>query len=137
MFACGVGNNEEAFSLVRCADIGRSDKTPPRVIPERGKVRGHDRETFSEMTRNVFEYHSAGSENGDGVSDPGPEVSWVVDAESLSRGAEGLAGISGGENVDALNSTPLNGLQVAEVRHVGVVLFHQPDGAWFHIGPPR
>lgn len=95
MFACGVGSNdEEAFPFVRGTDVGRSIKEPPCVIPERGKVFGHDAETSSEMGRNVLKYHDSGSENRDGVSNPGPKMAWVIESKTLTRIREGLTWVA-------------------------------------------
>lgn len=37
-FACGVASKEQTRSLVRGADVGSSDNTPLRVIPEAGQI---------------------------------------------------------------------------------------------------
>jgi hypothetical protein len=38
-FAVGVGSHEpESVALVRGANVVRSQHTPPRIIPQRGKV---------------------------------------------------------------------------------------------------
>lgn len=116
------GEDEESLSAVGGVDVGSTEKCPRDAVPERGKVCGHDRETSSEMGPNVFEYHNSGSETGDGVSDPGPEVPGVIGALSFACVGERLAGVAGREKVDGLDSRPVDDLEVAEVRDVGVVV---------------
>jgi hypothetical protein len=137
MFACGVGSNdEEALASVGCTDVGSAEQCPRHAVPERGKVCGHDRETSSEVGANVLEYHDSGSELGDAVGDPGPEVSGVIGALSLACAGERLAGVARREYVDRLDGRPVDVLEVADVRRVGVVL-HDLDWASLDVRPPR
>lgn len=52
------------------------------------------------MTGDVFEEYPSGFDFSDDPGDVGPEVSGIVSALALSRGAERLAGVSGKHGVD-------------------------------------
>jgi hypothetical protein len=41
----GVGTNPYPVPLVRCSGMVRSDNSPPRIVPQRGKVTEHDIES--------------------------------------------------------------------------------------------
>jgi len=51
------------------------------------------------VTGYVFEEYPFGAAFPDDAGDLGPEVAWVVGTAALSGGAEGLAGISGEDDV--------------------------------------
>lgn len=53
------------------------------------------------MTGDVFEKDPLGAAFGDDAGDIGPEVAGVVGATALSGRAEGLAGISGQDDVES------------------------------------
>src|SRR5690606_41685037 len=134
----GVGSNDEqAFTSVGGANIGSSDNRPRRVIPERGKVAGHDVETSADMGRNVFKYQVLGSHDGDGVRDPWPDVSRVIRPPSFTGVAERLARVTGRQNVHGLHSRPVDGRQVPEVWCLRVVVLHNLDWAGLDVRPPR
>lgn len=49
-----VGHKEESVSVVRRSNIGRSESTPLRIVPERGKVGEDDFEPFRPERGDVF-----------------------------------------------------------------------------------
>src|SRR5690606_3168657 len=134
----GVGSNDEqSFASVGGANIGSSDNRPRRVIPERGKVAGHDVETSADMGRNVFKYQVLGSHDGDGVRDPWPDVSRVIRPPSFTGVAERLARVSSRQDVHGLHSRPVDGRQVPDVRGARMVVLHYLDWAGLDVRPPR
>ena len=53
------------------------------------------------MTEDIFEKDPIGAAFGDDAGDVGPEVAGIICAAALSRRAEGLAGISGQDDVES------------------------------------
>ena len=65
------------------------------------------------MTGNVFEKDPLGAAFPDDSGDIGPEVAGIVGATALSGGAEGLAGISGEDDVEgAAKGTGIEAAQI-------------------------
>ncbi|OHC46043.1 MAG: hypothetical protein A2092_13170 [Rhodobacteraceae bacterium GWE1_64_9] len=58
------------------------------------------------MTGDVFEEHPLGAAIGDDTGDVGPEVPGIIGTGALSRCAEGLAGISGKDDVEGPKKGP-------------------------------
>jgi hypothetical protein len=121
---------------VWCADVGSANNRPRRVIPERGQVCGDNVEASPEVGGHVLQDDDSGSKYTNGFGDPGPEVSGVIGALSLAGVGERLAWVAGREEVDRLDGRPVDELQVAKVRRVGVVL-HDLYWAGFDVRPPR
>jgi hypothetical protein len=48
---CVGSNDPNAVAAVRCSDVVRSQHTPRRVIPERGKITDDDGKTSSHKER--------------------------------------------------------------------------------------
>ena len=65
------------------------------------------------MARDVFEEDPLRAALDDGAGDFGPEVPGIASAATLSGGAEGLAGISGKDNVESTAEGP--GIETAEI----------------------
>jgi len=57
----GVGQDEDPFALVGCADVGRSDAVPDRIEPERGQVAENVAKSPSKQACDVFQEDVAGS----------------------------------------------------------------------------
>jgi hypothetical protein len=57
----GVGHKPEPVALVRRANVGRSQHSPPAVIPERGQVTEDSSESPSKQGWAVFHEDEAGS----------------------------------------------------------------------------
>lgn len=136
--ALGVGrsrtrDDEQALSAVGRADVGRSYKVPPSVVPDFGKVGQDDGEPASEMSRHIFQDDETWPEGVDPAGDVGPEVAVVIDAAPESGVAEGLAGVPSGEDVGMVGA-PIEGGYVTEVRDVGVVSGEHGGGAVIELG---
>ena len=65
------------------------------------------------MTGDVFEEDPFGAAFGDDAGDLGPEVAGIVCAATFASGAEGLAGISGEDDVESPTKDP--GIEAAQV----------------------
>ena len=65
------------------------------------------------MTGNVFEEHPFGGTFPDDAGDFWPEVPWIVGTGTLSGGTEGLAGISGENDVKGTVEGP--GIEAAQI----------------------
>lgn len=65
------------------------------------------------MPRDVFEVDPFGAAFGDDAGNVGPEMARVVGPAALSGGAEGLAGISGQDDVEGTAEDP--GVETAQV----------------------
>ena len=65
------------------------------------------------MTGDVFEKDPFGGTFPDDAGDFWPEVAWIVGAATLSGGAEGLAGVSGKDDVEGTAKWP--SIKAAEI----------------------
>jgi hypothetical protein len=117
-----VGQDEDAQPLVRRADFSRAEQACRRRIAHAPKLLQNGFEAKADVTGNVFEEHPFGAAFGDDAGDLGPEVAGVIGASSFARGAEGLAGISGKDDVEG----PAEGLGVEAAQVV-------PNWGWSKI----
>ena len=113
-FVSSEGEDEDSLSLVRRSDIGRSEHTPFRIEPERGKVGKNVGEPKRNVPCDVLEESQAGSRLGEDASDLGPQMSLVGISESFACLAERLAGVSACDEIHA--STPRTSVEGSEVR---------------------
>lgn len=65
------------------------------------------------MTGDVFEEHPCGAAFADDAGNLGPEVAGIVGAGAPARGAEGLAGVSGEDDVEGAAEGP--GVECAQI----------------------
>jgi hypothetical protein len=87
-----VGHKPKAVPLVRRSDIGRSQHSPPRVIPERGQVTEHSSESPSNEGWAVLHEHDAGSNFANHPRHVRPHSrSLAVDPCALTGNADVLA----------------------------------------------
>ena len=95
----GVGQDEDAQPLVRRADFCRAEQTRRRRVAQSPKLSQDGLESEGDMPGDVLEEDPSRAAFADDAADIGPEVPGIVGAATLSGRAEGLAGISGEDDV--------------------------------------
>jgi len=99
--ACGVGHNPNPVAPVRGTDgASRNNRRPPGVA-ETFQVSQHVVEAHRDVPSNVLKTDVARSEFINKPSNFRPEVAVILLAQSLPGMREGLAGVAGGEEVEA------------------------------------
>jgi hypothetical protein len=129
-----VGQDEDAQPLVRRADFCRREQTRRRRVAHAPKLSQDSFKPEGDVPGDVFEKDPFGAAFADDAGDVGPEVAGVVGATALSGGAEGLAGISGEDDVEGTaEGSGIEGPQVSPDRCRGEVsraLGCDEHGAW-------
>ncbi len=95
-----MGQDEDAEPLVRRADFCRREQARRRRVAQSPKLSQHGFKAEGDVTGDVFEKDPLGAALADDAGDLGPEVSRVISTAALSGSAEGLAGISGEDDVE-------------------------------------
>ena len=95
-----MGQDEDAQPLVRRADFCRREQTRRRRVAQSPKLSQDCFKAEGDVTGDVFEKDPCGAAFPDDAGNIGPEVAGIVGATALSGGAEGLAGISGEDDVE-------------------------------------
>ena len=95
-----MGQDEDAHPLVRRADFCRAEQTRRRRVAHCPKLSQDGFEAESDVTGDVFEEDPFGAAFADDACDLRPEVPGVVGTATLSGSAEGLAWISGEDDVE-------------------------------------
>jgi hypothetical protein len=108
-----VGQDEDAEPLMRRANFCRREQTRRRRVAHAPKLSQDGLEAEGDMTCDVFEEHPLGAAFADDAGDLGPEVARVVGPSALSGRAEGLAGISGEDEVEGPAEGP--GFEAAQI----------------------
>lgn len=101
-----MGQNEEPVAPVACADFSRRLDARSNPIAQALKVSHDVAETQGEMAGDVFEEAPFGRDLADDPGDLGPEVAGVALALSEAREGEGLAGITGSDDMNAAAPRP-------------------------------
>lgn len=96
-----MGQDEDAHPLVRRADFCRREQTRRRRVAHAPKLSQDGFKADGDVPRYVFEKDPFGAAFPDDAGDIGPEVAGIICAAALSRRAEGLAGISGQDDVES------------------------------------
>ena len=107
---------------MRRTDVGCRQHIPPTPIPERGQVSLNVSHSPNQETRHVLHEDVSGFQTANGSDKLGPEPSLVVLTASSSSDADGLAREPASEEIDWLDSAPLDGGNVAVSRDVGPVM---------------
>ena len=91
--AVGVGSNEpDSVSLVGSSGMSRSQHSPPRIIPQRGKVTEDHGKASANKERAVFHEDEAGSNLADDARHLSPEAAaFSGDTGATSCGRDVLA----------------------------------------------
>ena len=108
-----MGQDEDAQPLVRRADFCRAEQTRRRRVAHAPKLSQHGFKAEGDVARDVFEKDPLGAAFGDDAGDLWPEVARIVCTGTLSGGAEGLAGISGEDDVEG--PTEGAGIETAQI----------------------
>ena len=95
-----MGQDEDAQPLVRRADFCRAEQARRRRVAHAPKFSQDGFKTEGDVTGDVFKEDPFGLALADDAGHLGPEVARVVCATAFSGGAEGLAGISGEDDVE-------------------------------------
>ncbi len=129
-----MGQDEDAHPLVRRADFCRREQTRRRRVTHAPKLSQDGFKAKGDVTGYVFEEHPFGAAFADDACDLGPEVPGVVGTATLSGSAEGLAWISGEDDVEGATKGP--GIETAEIipdrgrREITGALGGDEDGTW-------
>jgi len=95
-----VGQDEDAQTLVRRAKFCRAEQARRRRVAHVPKLSQHGFKAEADVTGHVFEEGPFGSAFADDAGNIWPEVAWVGCTAAFASGAEGLAGISGENDVE-------------------------------------
>ena len=101
-----MGHDEDAHPLVRRADFCRAEQTRRRRVAQTPKLSQDGFEAEGDVTGHVFEKDPFWGTFPDNPGDVGPEVAWIFGTAAFSGGAEGLAGISGKDDVEGAAKGP-------------------------------
>jgi len=108
-----VGQDEDPLPLVRRANLCRAEQTRRRRVAQSPKLSQDGLQAEGNVAGDVFEEDPCGMAFGDDTGNVWPEVSRVIGATALSGGAEGLAGISGEDDVEGTAEGP--GIEAAQI----------------------
>ena len=95
-----MGQDEDAHPLVRRADFCRREEACRRRITHAPKLSQDGFKAETDVAGDVFKEHPFGAALGDDPGDIGPEVPGIIGTAAFASGAEGLAGISGDNDVE-------------------------------------
>ena len=117
-----MGQDEDAQPLVRRADLCRREQARRRRVAQSPKLSQDGLEPEGDVTGDVFEKDPFGAAFADDAGDVGPEVAGIVGAAAFPGRAEGLAGISGEDDVEgAAEGAGVEAAQVGPDRGRGEV----------------
>ena len=128
-----MGQDEDAQPLVRRADFCRREQTRRRRIAHAPKLSQDGFKAEGDVTGDVFEKDPLGLALPDDAGDIRPEVAGIVGTGTLSGRAEGLAGVSGENDVEGASEGP--GFEAAQIvpdrgwREISGALGGDEDGA--------
>ena len=109
----GVGQDEDPQPLVRRADLCRREQARRRRVAQSPKLSQDGLESEGDVTGDVFEEDPFGAAFADDPGDVGPEVAGIVGTAAFPGRAEGLAGISGKDDIKRAAEGP--GIEAAQV----------------------
>ena len=109
----GVGQDEDAESLMRRANFCRREQARRRRVTHVPKLSQDGLEPEGDVTCNVFEEDPVGTAFADDPGDIGPEVAGIVGAAAPSGRTEGLAGIACEDGIERPAEGP--GIEAAQV----------------------
>ena len=112
--AAGVGQNEDPDPLMRRADLCRREQARRRRVAHVPKLSQDGLEAEGDMPCDVLEEDPCGTAFGNDTGEVGPEMARIVGPAALASCAEGLAGISGEDDVEG----PAEGVGI-EAAEVG------------------
>jgi hypothetical protein len=117
-----VGQDEDAQPLVRRADFCRREQTRRRRVAQSPKLSQDGFKAEGDVPGYIFEEHPLGAAIGDDTGDVGPEVPWIIGTAAFSRCAEGLARVTGQDDVEgAAKGTGIKAAKIIPDRGRGEV----------------
>ena len=117
-----MGQDEDAQPLVRRANFCRREQTRRRRVAHCPKLSQDGFEAEGDVTGYIFEENPLWGRFADNPGDLGPEVPRVVGAAALACGTEGLAGISGEDDIEGpAEGSGIEGSQVIPDRGRGEI----------------
>jgi hypothetical protein len=114
-----VGEDEDAEPLVRRADFCRREQARRRRVAQSPKLSQDGFKAEADVAGNVLNKDPFGTAFADDASDLGPEVPGIIGTAAFSGRAEGLAGISGEDDIEG--TAKGQGIETAEII---------PDRGW-------
>ena len=108
-----MGQDEDPHPLVPRANFCRAEQTRRRRVAQAPKFSHDGFKAEGDVTGDVFEEDPLWGTFADDPGDVWPEVAWVVCPAAFSSGAEGLAGITGQDDVEGTAERP--GIEAAEI----------------------
>ena len=108
-----MGQDEDAQPLVRRADFCRAEQARRRRVAHAPKLSQDGFKAKGDVTGDVFEEHPLWSTFADNPGDIGPEVPRIIGTIALSGGAEGLAGVTGEDDVES--AAEGSGIEAAQI----------------------
>ena len=128
-----MGQDEDAQLLVRRADFCRAEQARRRRVAHASKLSQDGFKAEGDVTGNVFEKDPFRGAFPDDAGDLRPEVAGIICLTALTGRAEGLAGVSGEDDVEGTVEGP--GIETAEIipdwgrREITRALGGDEDGA--------
>ena len=101
-----MGQDEDPQPLVRRADFCRREQARRRRVAHVPKLSQHGFQAEADVAGDIFEKDPFGTAFSDDAGDIGPEVPGIVGPSAFASGAEGLAGISGEDDVEGSEEWP-------------------------------
>ena len=108
-----MGQDEDPEPLVRRADFCRAEQARRRRVAHAPKLSQDGFKAEGDVTCDVFEKDPFWAALADDACNLGPEVTGVVGTLAFASGAEGLAGISGKDDVEGTSEGP--GIETAQI----------------------
>jgi hypothetical protein len=108
-----VGQDEDPLPLVRRADFCRREQARRRRVAHAPKLSQDGFEAEADVPSDVFEEYPFRAAFGDSTSDLGPEVPGVVGTLTFASSTEGLAGISGEDDIES--TAKGSGIEAAQI----------------------
>ena len=108
-----MGQDEDAQPLVRRANFCRAEQTRRRRVAHAPKLSQNGFKAEGDVPRDVFEKDPFWTAFRNNAGDHWPEVARVVGTTAPSGRTEGLAGISGEDDVEG--TTEGTGIKIAEI----------------------
>lgn len=108
-----MGQDEDPEPLVRRANFCRREQARRRRVAHCPKLSQDGFEAEGDVPGYVFEEDPFGTAFADDAGDIWPEVAGIIGATPFTSGTEGLAGISGEDDVEGPTKRP--GIEAAQI----------------------
>jgi hypothetical protein len=117
-----VGQDEDAEPLVRRADLCRREQARRRRVAHVPKLSQHGLKTEGDVPGDVLEEDPLGPAFPDDAGNIWPEVAGITGPCTFSGSAEGLAGISGDDDIEGpAKGTAVEAAQIIPDRGLGEI----------------